>query len=98
MNRLLKKLNLSAKEHSTTPPVPNAVQLVASNAAPPTPKLLEPQERGQQQPQIAELAEDLTGLSELWPLRDSIAKDNTKIESVSPYHRPCMYTTSKAET
>ena len=67
-------------------------------AAPPTPKLLEPQERGQQQSQIAALAEDLTGLSKLWPLRDNVAKDSAKIKCIPPYHRPRMYTTSKAET
>lgn len=66
-------------KHVIDKSVPNAVQRLAT---PSTPKLLEPQERGQRQSQIAALAEDLTGLSKLWSLRDNIAKDNTKIECV----------------
>lgn len=78
-------------KHVTDKSVPNAVQVSS-------PTKRRSYLNRQQQSQTAALAEDLTELSKLWPLRDNIAKDSTKIMCIPPYHRPRMYTTSKAET
>ncbi|KAF2476890.1 uncharacterized protein BDR25DRAFT_41992 [Lindgomyces ingoldianus] len=82
MSRFFKKLHHSSKSQST-PSSTDAAQQLALPSSTASPKHPEKHDESCAQTQISTALEDVTGLIELWPLRDRLAQEKINVDIVA---------------